>query len=268
MGSGGATSYDILRAATILGRRAVQGVSLDGSDPLTALAMPPATRTKGFSREPDGGEWRGGCSLRQCRSPYSIGCNRRLGSRRIKSSGKGEVAVVRPAGTCDEGEDVRVAGLGGHDLGRDGARGVPRAGARSGGVGAGNRLDDGELVGVAGDRHMGGRMRGPGGGRVGHGQQLFGGAQACDFRDRASSGGRGTGCTTALRTGLWSADGVSRRRRPACQADRVGPVARSSRPSPAGTCQRSSSPRSGTSPQPVLCRSVEDFVLVPNRPPR
>ena len=43
--------------------------------------------------------------------------------------------MVRPASVCDKGEDVRVNGLGGH--------------------------------GVAGDRHMSGRMRGPGGGKVG-----------------------------------------------------------------------------------------------------
>ena len=57
---------------------------------------------------------------------------------------------------------------------------------------------------------MSGQMRGPGGGKVGHGQHLLGGAPACDFRDRGSSGGRGTGRTTAPRTGLWSADGVLR----------------------------------------------------------
>ena len=47
-----------------------------------------------------------------------------------------------------------------------------------------------------------------------------------------------------------------------------GPVARSSRPSPAGACRRSWPPPSGASSQPTLCRSAGDFVLVAKRPPR
>ena len=49
---------------------------------------------------------------------------------------------------------------------------------------------------------------------------------------------------------------------------KFGPVAQSSRPSPADTCRRSSSQRSGVSSQPMLCRSAGDFVLVAKRPPR
>ncbi len=47
-----------------------------------------------------------------------------------------------------------------------------------------------------------------------------------------------------------------------------GPVARSSRPSPAGACQPSSPPRSSASSQPALCRSAGEFALVAKRPPR
>ncbi len=46
-----------------------------------------------------------------------------------------------------------------------------------------------------------------------------------------------------------------------------GLVARSSRPSPAGACRLSSSPRSSASSQPVLCRSAGKFALVAKRPP-
>ena len=49
---------------------------------------------------------------------------------------------------------------------------------------------------------------------------------------------------------------------------KFGPVARSSRPRPAGACRPSSSPLSGASSQPVLCRSAGEFALVAKRPPR
>ena len=55
--------------------------------------------------------------------------------------------------------------------------------------------------------------------------------------------------------------------RPAGQIE-FGPVARSSRPRPAGACRPSSLPLSGASSQPVLCRSAGDFEIVRSRPPR